>query len=757
MTERFIRVLLIDDNEDDFVQTRRLLQSARFDRFQLEWTPRFDEGLNALKGQKFDAYLIDYRIGERAGLDLVRAAVAAGCVAPMILLTGANADGLTLDALLAGSSDYLDKTRLDEYALEHSLRGAIDRALHFEELQKSEERFRALVENLSDGIKRLGQDGTILYASRSTTAILGYQVEQLIGHSLFDFIHPEDRPGAMRLFSECLNRPGAAILSQYRHKSADGGWKHLEVVTVNRLGESAVRAVVATIRDISERKENERDLLERERQFRALFDAALDAMVLIGDDRRFLDANPAAAQLFRLPREQLIQQVIDRFCPPEFPVVERWTEFIEAGEFKGNFTLRLDEHTRREVELSARAHVLPGRHLLVARDVTDRNEMEARLRQGAKMEAVGRLAGGIAHDFNNLLTAILGSAELLALDLEDVGSAREDLEEIRKAATRAASLTHQLLAFSRRQVLNPKTLDLNTVIEGTRRMLARLIGEDIELITRSHPRLGRVRADPTQLEQILLNLAINSRDAMPEGGTLIISTENADAPAEWKDPPPACVALVMTDTGNGMSEHTRGHLFEPFFTTKDIGKGTGLGLATVYGIVKQSGGYITVESAPGNGTAIRIYLPRVDAPLDSTTTGPGLGTAARGSETILLVEDEVSVRRLARRVLLSKGYVVLEAANGQEALRLVSEHTGPLDLVLTDVVMPGMSGPEMAERLSREQPGLRVLYMSGYADEAIGRHGVLETGVQFLQKPFTPQDLAQRVREVLGPNNASGH
>ena len=757
MNERVIRVLLVDDNEDDYILTERLLRSARFDRFQLEWTAKFDAGLEALRSQKYDAYLIDHRLGDRTGLDLIRAAVASGCVAPMILLTGSGDDGLVLDALLAGSADYLDKNRLDEYLLEHSIRTAIDRVLHLEELRKSEERFRALVENLSDGITRLGRDGTILYVSRSTTAILGFQVEELIGHSVFDFIHPDDRPVAMRLFSESLNRPGTAISNECRYRGTDGSWKPLEVVTVNRLGDSAVRAVVATIRDISERKENERDLHERERQFRALFDSALDAMVLVGDDRRFLDANSAASQLFRMSREQLLQQLIDRFCPPDFPVTEKWTDFIEAGEFKGNFTLSLDEKTQREVELSARAHVLPGRHLLVARDVTERNEMEVRLRQGAKMEAVGRLAGGIAHDFNNLLTAILGSTELLGMDLPDGGTAKEDLEEIRKAATRAASLTQQLLAFSRRQVLNPKTLDLNNVIEGTRRMLGRLIGEDIELITRSPARLGRVRADPTQLEQILLNLAINSRDAMPEGGTLVISTENAEPPEVWKNPPAACVALVVTDTGHGMDEYTRAHLFEPFFTTKETGKGTGLGLATVYGIVKQSGGYITVESSPGAGATFRIYLPRVDAALDTAAEGPNPGTAARGSETILLVEDELAVRRLARRVLRSKGYVVLEAANGREALRLVSQHPGPLDLMVTDVIMPGMSGPELADRLAREQPALRVLYMSGYADEAIGHHGVLEPGVEFLQKPFTPQDLAQRVREVLGPNLTSGH
>jgi PAS domain S-box-containing protein len=756
MTGRQIRVLLVDDNEDDFVLTQRLLRSAKFEQFQLDWIPRFDEGIAAVRSQQHDAYLIDQWLDGHTGLELVRQAAREGCKAPMILLTGKGDDDLLLDALLAGSADYLDKTRLDGYLLERAIRHAIDRNQHFEELRKSEERFRALVENLSDGISLLGHDGVILYVSRSMTTMLDYQLRDLIGHNFFEFIHPDDKPRAMRHFSESLTRPGVAITTEARCRIADGGWTAVEVVTVNRLADQAVRAVVTTLRDISERKESERGLHERERQFRALFDSALDAMVLLGDDRRFLDANPAAFHLFRLTREQLVQQSLDRYFPSDIPVEQYWTDFIEAGEYKGNLTFRIDDKTRREVELSARAHVLPGRHLLVARDVTERNELEARLRQGAKMEAVGRLAGGIAHDFNNLLTAILGACEMMAME-EQLGSGREDLEEIRRAATRAASLTQQLLAFSRRQVLNPKTLDLNQVIENTRRMLGRLIGEDIELVTHPTSRLGRVRADPTQLEQILLNLAINSRDAMPEGGTLILSTENAEPPEEWKNPPENCVALVVQDTGTGMDEYTRAHLFEPFFTTKETGKGTGLGLATVYGIVKQSGGYITVESRPSEGATFRIFLPRVDAPLDVAAESHGLSTTARGTGTILLVEDELSVRRLARRVLKSKGYDVLEAANGREALRLVTEHGGPLDLVLTDVVMPGMSGPELAERLSREQPGLRVLYMSGYADEAIGHHGVLEPGVEFLQKPFTPQDLVQRVREVLGLHSSNGN
>jgi signal transduction histidine kinase/ActR/RegA family two-component response regulator len=451
----------------------------------------------------------------------------------------------------------------------------------------------------------------------------------------------------------------------------------------------------------------------------------------------------------------LLTQLIDRFCPPEFAVADRWTEFIEAGEFKGDFTLNIDPKTKRQVELSARAHVLPGRHLLVLRDMTERNELEARLRQAAKMEAVGRLAGGIAHDFNNLLTAILGSCELLALELTHLPSATEDLDEIRDAATRAGALTQQLLAFSRRQVLKPKVLDLNTEVDSVRRMLSRIIGEDIVLTTRLDPTLGQVMADPNQLEQILLNLAINARDAMQEGGALVIETSNASPPDEWKNPPERCVMLMVQDNGIGMEDTVRGQIFEPFFTTKEIGRGTGLGLATVYGVVKQSGGYITVESAPMKGTTFRVYFPRIEGLADRVARASKPRAAKGGSETILLVEDDPAVRRLARRLLKQQGYLVLEAANGLEALRMAAEQHDPIHLLLTDVVMPGMSGPDLAEHLGRDHAAMKVIYMSGYPDEALGHHGVLAQGMEFLQKPFTPEALALKVRDTLGTANYS--
>ncbi len=755
MADRPWRILLIDDSKDDFELTRRVLSGAQFEAFTLDWLSGYEEGLAAILSQSHDACLVDHRLGHRSGLELVREAARGGAAIPMILLTGQADDGLHLDALLAGSADYLEKSRLDSPLLERIIRHAIDRAQHFRQLRASEERFRVLVENLSDGITMLGRDGTFIYVSHSTTGILGFPAEQLLGRRIFEFIHPEDVASAMRLFSEGLTRPGQAIASEHRYRTEDGSWRHIETMSVNRLDESAVRAVVATIRDTTDRKENERDLLERERQFRALFDSALDAMVLVGDDRRFLDANPAASQLFAMPRDRLLTQVIDRFCPPEFAVAIRWTEFVEAGEFTGAFRLVIDERTRREVELSARAHVLPGRHLLVLRDMTERNELEARLRQGAKMEAVGRLAGGIAHDFNNLLTAILGCSELLALELKGMPSAADDVEEIRDAATRASALTQQLLAFSRRQLINPRVLDLNTEVESTRRMLARLIGEDIMLETRLDPGLGQIKADPSQLEQVLLNLAINARDAMPSGGTLAIRTANAEPPDEWKNPPGRCVMLLVRDTGVGMDEEVRSHIFEPFFTTKEVGKGTGLGLATVYGIVKQSDGYITVESQPGQGATFRVFFPRIQGLADQPKRSAVTRSQPVRAATILLVEDEMAVRRLATRLLRQQGYTVIEAANGVEALRLASQQKDAIHLLLTDVVMPGMSGPELALHLGREQPAMKVIYMSGYADEALSKHAGLSEGMVFLQKPFTPDDLAVRVQDTLEVRNGA--
>jgi nitrogen-specific signal transduction histidine kinase/ActR/RegA family two-component response regulator len=387
------------------------------------------------------------------------------------------------------------------------------------------------------------------------------------------------------------------------------------------------------------------------------------------------------------------------------------------------------------------------------RDVTDQRRLQQQVLQSQKMEAVGRLAGGIAHDFNNLLTVITSYSDLVLEDLPPGDAKRDDLEQVQKAADGAAALTRQLLAFSRQQVVEPRVVSLNTVVEGLHKILRRVIGEDVELATTLAPNLGNVRADVGQLEQVLMNLAVNARDAMPTGGRLTVETANVEHDPDYaRDREAAAVRrfvmLAVSDTGCGMDEATKARIFEPFFTTKEPGKGTGLGLATVYGIVKQAGGFIWVYSEPGRGTSFKIYVPEVDAPADRTTAAAG-APVPRGTETVLLVEDAAAVRAVAKQVLERQGYTVLEAPDGEAALRLAQRHRGPIHLLLTDVVMPRVSGREVAEQLTRVRPDVKVLYASGYTDDSVVRHGILESGTAYLQKPFSPDSLARKVRDVL--------
>ena len=395
----------------------------------------------------------------------------------------------------------------------------------------------------------------------------------------------------------------------------------------------------------------------------------------------------------------------------------------------------------------------PVRLLGTLHDITERMSLEAQFRQAQKLEAVGRLAGGVAHDFNNLLTVIMSYADFVLDALPPGEAIRQDVEQIRSAGASAAQLTRQLLAFSRQQVLAPRVLSLNDVVTDAAKMMKRLLGDDIRLVTVLSPELGMVKADAGQIEQVVMNLAVNARDAMPEGGQLTIEPANVEMDDAYLQEHALAkrgryVLLAVTDTGVGMDERTKAHMFEPFFTTKEAGKGTGLGLATVYGIVKQSGGFIWVYSEAGRGTTFKIYLPRVDASAEPANAAVHTGSL-RGTETILVVDDAPAVRTAVRAVLERHGYVVVEAPSGEGAVHLAAKHRGKLDLLITDVVMPGMSGQDVARSLSTQQPGLRVLYMSGYTDDTIVRHGVLEPGIRFIQKPFAPDVLARKVREAL--------
>ena len=494
-----------------------------------------------------------------------------------------------------------------------------------------------------------------------------------------------------------------------------------------------------------------------ERKYRQLFEGNPTAMfVYDAETLRFLAVNEAAVRRYGYTREEFLAMTLTDMRPEEEAVKLREV----LAQYRGG-TARATglRHQRRDgtlidVEVTYDDIDFAGRpaRLAAVEDVTERRRLEDRLRQAQKMEAVGQLAGGIAHDFNNLLTAIVGYATLLDRALPVSDELHEEVQEIIGAARRAGTLTQQLLAFSRKQVLRPTVLDVNVVVRDMERILHRTIGEHIALETSLEPGLAPVRADASQLEQVIMNFAVNARDAMPGGGRITIETANVPLDAELAQAHPearpgAYVLLAVSDTGTGMSPEVKAHLFEPFFTTKEVGKGTGLGLATVYGIVHQSGGFIAVDSELGRGSRFRIFLPRAEAPAADTTPATP-EPAAAGSGTVLLVEDERGVRHLARDVLGRYGYRVLEAGDGSEALRLAASHEGSIDLLLTDVVMPGMSGAELAERFLALRPGVRVLFASGYASDAVMRHGITD-GVPFLQKPFEPDELVRRVRELI--------
>jgi two-component system cell cycle sensor histidine kinase/response regulator CckA len=390
------------------------------------------------------------------------------------------------------------------------------------------------------------------------------------------------------------------------------------------------------------------------------------------------------------------------------------------------------------------------RELREAEGRRERRRLEEQVRHAQKMEAIGRLAGGVAHDFNNLLTVITGYSELLLTSGGVNDFTRSALEEIKKAAERGGSLTRQLLIFSRKQKLLPKSVNLNELVANMEKMLVRLIGENISLVSVPQPDLGLVRADVGQFEQVLMNLVVNARDAMPEGGKLTIETSNVNLNTSQVDLTPGPhVLLAVTDTGVGMDPETQTHIFEPFYTTKEAGKGTGLGLATVYGIVKQCGGAISVYSEPGRGTTFRIYLPRVDQPIEEVAPPPETVHSLHGSETVLVVEDDAEVRRLICEILRTRGYQVLVSTKGDEALQLARSHAGPIELVIADVILPEVGGPDVVRQVQQLRPGIRALFISGYADEAVLRHGMVEPGMMFLSKPFMPEELARKVRDVL--------
>ena len=522
--------------------------------------------------------------------------------------------------------------------------------------------------------------------------------------------------------------------------------------------ERSIRYSLEQCRQDRARERAEERLRESEARFRTLFEGIPDAVTVHDEKGDILHMNDVAAERLEWPAEELVGRNLREIVTPENAawIADHVAQASTQGScsFQTTYVSRTGRHIESEVNERPIQFEGESAILSVARDVTERKALEEQLRRSQKMEAIGGLAGGVAHDFNNLLIVISGYARLILDTLEADSSMRTDVEEIISAGRRAEDLTGQLLAFGRRQMLQTKVLNLNEVVQPLGKMLKRVIGEDIDLVTIVPEDVGNTEADPSQIEQVLMNLAINARDAMPDGGKLIIETASVMLDQQYADrhhdvKPGPYVMLAMTDTGSGMDEEAQEHIFEPFFTTKAEGRGSGLGLSTAYGIVKQHGGHIWVYSEPGEGTVFKIYLPRVDADAKGVPARADAMSTARGTETILLVEDEEAVLRVVRNMLEDQGYRVLTAPSPREAEQLFAKRSGEIDLLLTDVVMPGCSGPSLYERLVGVMPSLKVLYMSGYADNAIVRRRVLEAGASFLQKPFTAEALARKVREVL--------
>jgi PAS domain S-box-containing protein len=1070
MHDKEIKVLLVEDDEDDYVLTRDLLSEIGSGKFELTRAATYQEALELIRRSAHDVCLVDYRLGEHNGIDLLRAVYAGDCRTPAILLTGQDDHDVDFKAMGAGAADYLIKGQMDSAALERAIRYTLEQSRTLEALHISEQKYRQIVETSMEGIWLLDAEARTVYVNLRMAELLGYTAEEMLGRPLFDFLGAEARSAAERAFER--RKQGVAEQYELRFRRKDGAdlWT---IISANSISDSAGRFAgsIGMVTDISERKRAEEALRGSEGRYRLLVELSPDAIAITCAEK-FVYVNAAGVKLFgaNSPEEVVGRSVWDLVHPDYREMVSaRIRQTIEGRKISPlveQRLVRLDgevidinvtgiptsyqgrpaaqviirditERTRAEAARARLAAIVEssedaiigktldgvitnwnrgaekiygygaeevlGRHIsfhvprerrgevaeiletvrrgrsislhetvrvkkdgepihvsltvspirdaagnitgasAIARDITERKlaaealrdanqraireyerllervaslaqtlgtardlttiyraladftiasmpcsalflslyeeaeairrvvylwyggserdasdlgivpvgdgpagraiktgsivvqddyecavkgrsvvasgfdddprapqsaliapmtvmgrtvgtvevqcydpsaytsehmtatrlaanlaasaienvrlleqerESAVRLQQSQKMEAVGRLAGGVAHDFNNLLTAIIGYSDLSLRRLKPGDSLQRNVEEIKRAAGRAADLTHQLLAFSRKQVLQPRVLDLNAVISELEKMLHRLIGEDIELLYDLNTSLGKVKADPGQLEQVLLNLVVNARDAMPGGGKLTIQTANTDLDNEYAGQhvavvPGPYVMLAVSDNGCGMDEATRAQIFEPFFTTKEQGKGTGLGLSTVYGIVKQSHGNIWVYSEVGQGTAFKIYLPRVEAEAEPLRPAERVGSLARGTETILLVEDDGMVRGIARTILRQAGYTVLEAGDGESAVRTCRQHEGTIHMVLTDVVMPGMSGRAVADQLGELRPDLGVLFMSGYTEEAIVNHGVLHEGVNFLEKPFTPDTLTRKVREVL--------
>jgi PAS domain S-box-containing protein len=628
------------------------------------------------------------------------------------------------------------------------------------ELRAGEQRFRGLLEAAHEGICAVDEAGVITYANARLGEILGHDPEALPGHSLFEFVEPGTATEAKAQFAGRVHGATRTVETPFLHADGHTVWVSESVSSLFSASGDRAGALML-LSNITERRVAEERLRSSERQFRALIENASDMICVLAVDGKLQYMSPAQERVLGYKPSDLEGQVAFEYLHPD-DVPHAMAAFVEVRDNLGGTVAVRFRHRHQNGgwrELSAVAtnllHDPAVRGIVVnAHDITEEAALATQLLQSQKIEAVGQLAGGVAHDFNNLLTVMTSYSGMLLQELPDDDPMRADIEEIRRAAERAADLTGQLLAFSRQQVLQPQVLNVNSVVGGIEKMLRRLLREDVRLETSFAPMLGSVHADPGHLEQVIVNLAVNARDAMPTGGQLTIETGEVALDDEYARLHADVVAgtyvmLAVSDTGTGMDAATQARIFEPFFTTKEVGQGTGLGLSTVYGIVKQSGGHIWVYSEVGIGTTVKVYLPRELAPAEGRSGSAVHPQVQSGTETVLLVEDEDQVRQAAKRILERAGYTVLEARSGAEALRVSIEHLAPIDLLLTDMVMPNMSGSELAHLFQEQRPEASAAFMSGYTEDAVLRRIVFEPGTVFVEKPFTPEGLTSKVRQAL--------
>jgi PAS domain S-box-containing protein len=803
-----LRLLIVEDSDADELLMLRELQRAGYDIAH----HRVDNAAAmtaALGRQQWDVVIGDYSMPAFSGTAALKLLREHNSEVPFIFVSGTIRESIALEAVRAGAQDYVMKGDLQRLVL------AIERELRDAEVRRERGRAQQSLLERARLAELTGDVGVALACGVELDETLQTCAEALVRHldavvariwTVDDATERSHLRASAGHFTQENGGRGSGPVGRYVKLIARGRRPHVSnevgsdpvlsdeawaarqgivsfagypLIVQDRVAgvlamfarQSLSDSTLKTLAGVADalavgigRQHAEEARRETEERFTKIFRAnPVGIAISTLDTGTFLDANDAFLRTMGCTRQEVVgRSAVDLALWPDPAARARLLALLRAGPVHDHdVPLRALDGTTRDVRLSLEHVEIGGETCLLSmvHDVTKKKMLERQLRQAQRLEVAGRLAGGVAHDFNNLLTVITSNGDLLLEEMDQDDPRREDVVEIRHAARRAADLTRQLLAFSRQQVLQPKVIDLNAIVLGAEKLLERLIREDIQLDTVLAPDLRFATADPGQMEQIIVNLAVNARDAMPAGGLLTIETANADVDESFVEAHPGAragsyVILAVSDTGIGMDEQTQAQMFEPFFTTKEVGKGTGLGLPTVYGIVQQSGGFISVSSEPGRGTSVKVYFPSAQDGLTPAAADVQLVEVPRGTETVLLVEDDAAVRSITRRVLEGQGYVVLEASNGHSALQVVEQHQGPIHLLLTDVVMPVMGGRELASRLVRLRPDTRVLYASGYPDHGITRNGILEVGIAYIQKPFTVGDLILKVHRVLTETQA---